>query len=1279
MSDFHIARARIGGLKGVMRKLGDAPEHDHKWKTMPKCPFCGNADCAGVFNKGGTDFFKCHHTDCSSGGAVVTELGYIALRLGLSETNPVGGGASPAYQKFLEMAGMWELPSSDSGSPREPKPKVELPNPVLPPSAVPETGVSKAPLPPSPPPPPKATPPATPNPAPAPSDLLTGLAVLREFYNQLQPTHEQLTPEGNGFKRESLLEKRGLTPTTCERLGFRANPQEGNEKILLALRDEFKWEDLRASGLWLEADRKRKLDRRMNTQFCGKGQVGRKPEKDRRNKDDKWLWGWCEPVLIPYFNEGGELIKLRPHKGGATAGTIAGSERIYVPRDYRHCSETVEKFSTVVICEGEYKAAAIWQMIGAGRRDGREPVGVCAIPGISFARNIEMRADLETWLEAVGCRRVIVAFDDEDKSDKPMRLRHDAQKYARYLAIDLGKKLHLMGLVAMLPKEWRNANGKADWDGALAMLLKGNPSSEALERARAAFEAVLDAAVSPNQMGLQEFVTDEEEQFIQREVERLLYEPTLPNAGPRERKWLEKLKVYAKDETLVIIVKAAAGRYAQALEGLLPRQEFIKKGEGWLTLPGCYYTHRPVTPKTNKNLYDAAHSLLDAAKQVKDYGKKWLAEFLLAGAPEAVSNFKMECLYLLRDATGNVTRLVRMVNTLGEISEGREIGEADVLPSLEFSSAEKFRAWCLGKGNFNWGVGGGAGNIELQMLHADVSHAAAYRVVRLIEYCGWHALDKPQDKPQTKTEEVDADRVEKRSGIWFNDECAYMDGERILPDEDGIFWHQGMGYAFARKGRETEFTHGRPRMRPDVDIKNLKFDKTDWESPAEKPPTITGEFFREVCRRFFDTAGGYEGWLAVGAVLGYAAAPEIFQQRKMFPGLWVSGQMGSGKTTFVSWLMSIAGFSVESGLGLISKNVTAVGIMCQLENYSNLPVWLDEFRQAVITPDKEAILRDVYNRQLAAKWSPDGFQRTIRTATLVSGESTTSDAAMRSRYPHVLISEQRRKANHYEWMQRHQEWFFLFWRTVMERRAEFVEAVMTQMDYWMAHGELEEVSSRDRVTHAVAYAAFAAATVIFDSHSAAEVTEFRKFVAEHARRAAADVATDVNVNVFMQEVITAYQQGAITDDCFRVETAFLEHPPGEPTQGRWTSCILFMNPARVIDALQIHLRKGGSSVTLRYKDLRDQLSKNDFWVNPGEGKYLQRRIGGSNCRAWGIIADKHPLGYQRKSDEEFRASLRENTKLEDVGITFKDGDPRKGPLYAIIDGVLKWEKSKEQP
>ena len=103
---------------------------------------------------------------------------------------------------------------------------------------------------------------------------------------------------------------------------------------------------------------------------------------------------------------------------------------------------------------------------------------MCALPGISFARNYNYRSELDDWLRAVECRKVIVAFDDEDKSGKPLRQRLDAVKYARYLACDLAKKLHVTGLFLQLPKEWRNAKGKADWDGALAMLAGTDENSK---------------------------------------------------------------------------------------------------------------------------------------------------------------------------------------------------------------------------------------------------------------------------------------------------------------------------------------------------------------------------------------------------------------------------------------------------------------------------------------------------------------------------------------------------------------------------------------------------------------------------------------------------------------------------------------------------------------------------------------------------------------------------------------------------------------------------------
>jgi len=74
------------------------------------------------------------------------------------------------------------------------------------------------------------------------------------------------------FKPVPSFFKRGLTTDTCEALGFRANPPT-NEELL----QEFAREEMWASGLWLDMERKKNLGRRPKAQFHGKGQIGRKP------------------------------------------------------------------------------------------------------------------------------------------------------------------------------------------------------------------------------------------------------------------------------------------------------------------------------------------------------------------------------------------------------------------------------------------------------------------------------------------------------------------------------------------------------------------------------------------------------------------------------------------------------------------------------------------------------------------------------------------------------------------------------------------------------------------------------------------------------------------------------------------------------------------------------------------------------------------------------------------------------------------------------------------
>ena len=800
---------------------------------------------------------------------------------------------------------------------------------------------------------------------------------------------------------------------------------------------------------------------------------------------------------------------------------------------------------------------------------------------------------------------------------------------------------------------------------------------------RQAFEAALDRAVPESRIAQLGIYTEQEEQYLRQEVDRMLWEPKLPNAGDQERKWLTVLRDFARDESLVTTLRLVVARYAEALEKCLPAQERIRKNGRWIDLPGCYYVCKRVTLSSNRGLFQAATQLWQDAAAAKDYRRKWLADFLLAGLPQPVSNFRLDCLYLLRRSDGSVTRLVRLINTKGECSAGLEIGGAVILPNDMGSSAEKFRLWVQSQGNFTWGCEAGAGNAELQLLQLDVTEAVAFRTVHLIEYCGWHELNSAgQDR-------IDAGHKFLR-GLWFFDDCAITpEGTTLLPDADRIYWYDGEGYAHSRKGRELDFIQGRPKLKPEVQIPEVEFDTSDWDKTSREihcTSPLAG-FFREVCRRFSDSAGGPEGLVVVGALLGYAAAPEIYATRNMFPSVWISGQMGSGKTVFTSWAMALQGFRIQAGMGITSKNVTAVGIACQLENYSNLAFWLDEFRQHQIAADKEPLLRDSYSRQLAAKWTPDGKQRVIRTMPLVSGESTSGDAATRSRYPHILLSEQRRLENHFDWMQEHHEYFFFFWRELLIRRREFVTLALEQIELWMKHPELKAVSSRDRITHAVAYAALMAASVIFESHDVHEIADYRRFLANHAMAAAADVASDVNANVLIEDVITAYEQDAIPSECLRVKKIELgnPHPPGAPGQTalarfvNWDSYELYLDPAGTIAALQIWLRRGGSGVTLRKNDYRDQLSKFDFWIKPKGNSQIIMRMGKRRTLAskpvWGIAVDKHPLGYRPVSDTELAECLQDpvNVPLGKIGPVFKDGDPRKGPLFGIIERWLAWD------
>jgi len=105
-ASFSDVLARIGGLKGGITKLGDAPDHEHKWKSFPKCPFCSAKNCAGVFAKGDAEVLP--------GALVLSE----------QRAGPEGGDVGPVAGELLHrLLEAGDGPSRDTEDVEEGVPK----------------------------------------------------------------------------------------------------------------------------------------------------------------------------------------------------------------------------------------------------------------------------------------------------------------------------------------------------------------------------------------------------------------------------------------------------------------------------------------------------------------------------------------------------------------------------------------------------------------------------------------------------------------------------------------------------------------------------------------------------------------------------------------------------------------------------------------------------------------------------------------------------------------------------------------------------------------------------------------------------------------------------------------------------------------------------------------------------------------------------------------------------------------------------------------------------
>ena len=1096
-------------------------------------------------------------------------------------------------------------------------------------------------------------PPEPPGPTEPPDDenVSPSMKALRWFYARLHWSDADQTETSH---------KRGLTRASCEALGYRSNPQS-NKELLLQMAEQFPPAVLVDCGLWSDPKKPGNAPA-PNAQFYGMSLVPKRDEdgKKVRDEDGKPLTEcvWNHPILIPYFDEHGDLIHLRPHKGMMSEK----SPRFYVARPSRawKASHVVEaKPVCAILTEGEFKAGALWQVLG-----GQAVMG--ALPGITMAKM--MLADIEEWLDSVGdMRQVVIAYDNEEKGDPKLPgyqekdwQRYDAQVYARFLAKLLNREGY-DAKVCVLPKEWRDEQGKADWDGALAHRLNGSKVvldeawPQIASRVRGEWLQVLKKAQFVQDLWQTGFFEDKEERLIKNALERISYEDKLPIGGHAEEAIAKRLK------RLVAKLKGSREWVKPSSRGFL--MMLAKRYEG---LKGGYYILKPLRDPQ----VQAWTELLSKASDHADVEVKRACELVLngpsgtgGGIPERISDFYMEAHYVLNCGNGIRDRLVRLYNIHGAVSGIVR------LPSSMFAQPSKFREWLL---NNIAGAAWRAGERELQDLHADMGHEVSRKDVAEVALRGYHEDSK----------------------CWFFKDVTFdPGGQELRADRNEIVWFDNQAYKLGDRDVEDQpFCHLEPRMHPDTSgISILK----KWGMPVSTEEEAVMVMFQQVSTCMYETLGSYSGWMTMGIVFSFAAAPEIFSAFGGFPCLWIHGEPRQGKTSVARWMMRVWGFLCENGLALLDS--TKVGMSIALQQYGNLPVWFEEFQANMIATFTEK-LKNIFDRTSGNKKVFEGeARRKILTGAIVTGVATSPDAQLKSRFAHVQVASANRVGfpNHFDWFQDHANDFYVMGRFLMRNRKVFARAVVEEVREWLADPEMKEMDPRARTVHGVAYAAFVALEKLLPqvSHTDKQIKEYRRWLVSHCREAVKEAQEQVNVDLFWRDLLDA-----LADDVFgetpsdRRRIFKVIENPGAPSpvteeQARigtenpryaWKSWLCYFRPGPVIDMLRRYKRSQGRDLPLDQNDLRAQMRTRPYWKESKHDVHRQKfEAGRSNQSCWCIDFDKHDLGFRPLTDEEFQASHYKDGVPANGEFLQSDEwvDPRKGDLFALMD-ALRGNKSE---
>lgn len=1135
---------------------------------------------------------------------------------------------------------------------------------------------------------------AAPAPAPTPGNLVKfpGTAVppsppLPSEPGEPSESGQKKTPLERFFElalplsaadREELHVKRGLSYEAIDRAQLRTNDAP-NEKALWQVGKEFGVGVCVRVGLFRPGDKRKQHARpRPAGQYYGWGRVGKKsaepdPEGDIDYDDlstDEFEWahkstGKVNPILIPYFDRAGKLIGLRPHKGFPKGQ----KPRLFVAR--------TRGGTSCVITEGEFKALALADVLTEW--------SVGAIPGIQMCKNYDVWNDLKRWLAECGPNQVVVAFDNEDKSHKArFEARYDAPIWARVLALKLEAEGYAVA-IATLPDDWR-VDGKADWDGALAKFRAAGESDEAIAQR---FRDVLNGGLRHWQFKQLKMFGSDVERGIANQAALYAYEDRLPNGGKREQRLALELR------RLSHRLKIFAGR-------ILPLAEAYEQTRGW------YYEFsisQATLEKTKQDMADA-FGLERALQNGRDWKKlgsdlvarirheSWVdlawardlirfLEIAAKGIPKRCGPFSIKAHYVLVKTNGERERLVRLRNIQGETTK------LVSLPSRDRTAPRDMRTWLSNQGNFGWE----SGERPLQTLMGDMDFRLAWREVQQLVYYGCEEADMP----------------------WFFDDMAILGDQEVERDAEGVFWFGNRGWTFLRdkKGfpmgdEDQPFAlRDLPKMHPGLGLRmeltGAGASQTYGFSLAKgaDDPDALRQLLGELAACMEESFAERDGLLLLGAFVSYAAGPELYEMTSGFPGVWVVGEKGSGKTVSAKVAMAMWGYGrLDSATSL--KSCTTVALIHSASQLANIPNWADEYIEAELKEvGVKKILHAGWGREIPGKHTMDGVTRTIRTNFIVTGQTTCTDLATMDRYLTVVAAKENWKGTvdqqvaRHRWLLGHRPYYFAIVRAVLRRRKEFVATLQEVLERWERRPELSGAEQRSRFAHGVVLGALHALNRVIPFRTTVELERLEQWLMNRCVKASREVQRQVNVNQFFEYLISAVKAGAFGFSPSELKRYFKVmpvrgHPPPEMTEeqvragadGRfgWTSLYFYFVPGDVIDVMLGHLRTRGVSPMLRQLDMRRLFETQPYWRPPPlyASMHVQKFSGKSNEKCWCLEVDKIPdFGYVPVTDEAFEASKYRNGDVQSgnyLALSDEWVDPRKGDLFFLIDQLTQTSK-----